>query len=324
MNDSLINYLENMLGPIELSQLDRKRLNGLPAFLADAYRFNGWSWLGQHLVLARQKAIRHDLSLAELKAQNDLLKKHFKTAVVLVVSSLTPYQRNSLIHAGIPFILPNRQIFVPPFASLTEKFSRPTENTPLSAAAQITVLYQLLRHPPEQTLLYQWAEWLGYSAMTLSKVRDELVADNLCEQEPRQKAKGLRFLHQNKELWEAAKPYLRSPVRRTSWAVFQFPPPSLVPAGLTALANRSLIQDDTKSTYAFYSPEWKRLIDAHAIKEVTDSEIATARVELWRYQPALLATPKGVDALSLHLSLAGHADERVQLAVNSLLEKIPW
>lgn len=324
MNDSLIRYLENVLGSIELSQLDRKRLAGLSAFLADAYRFDDWHWLGQHLVLARQKAVRHELSLAEIKAQHVLLANHFKAAVVLVVSALTPYQRNSLIQSGIPFILPGRQIFVPPFASLTEKFSKPAGSNPLSAAAQLAILYQVLRHPPEQTLLYQWAEWLGYSAMTLSKVRDELVADNLCEQEPGQKPRGLRFLHQKKELWEAAMPFLRSPVRRTSWAVFQHPPPALVPAGLTALANLTLIQDDPKPTYACHALEWKRLIDAHAIKEETDPEIATARVEHWRYQPDLLGTPSGVDALSLYLSLAGNADERVQLAVNSLLEKVPW
>jgi hypothetical protein len=325
INQQLAQYLEQILGkPVDLGQLPAARLSGLPVFLTSDYHFIEWRWLDQLLILAQVESDKEGPSAADLKSIHHLLTNQFKCPVVFVYPAMDAYRRNRFVQLGLPFVVPGLQLFIPPFISLCEKFRRTVKAVKLSAAAQVAVLYQLYRPQPDGTLLNQWAEWLGYSAMTMTKVRDELVAHNLCMREEGAKPRGLRFLHQKRALWETALPCLRSPVGRTHWAKFQKPPPALPLAGLTALSKHSLLEDDPLPTYACYGNAWKKLIDLPSVAEVGHVEEASARVECWRYDPGLLVGEDMVDPLSLFLSLADFPDERVRLASKSLLEDKQW
>ncbi|MFH0908210.1 MAG: hypothetical protein V1929_05565 [bacterium] len=318
-------YLEKVSGPAQtLRMVSTDRLRGLPAFLASAYRFHNWGCMGQEVILAESEAHASDISAPDAHRHAKQLSAHFGCPVVFVYEALEAYQRNRLVQLGVPFIVPGLQLYIPPFASLTEQFQRVGKPAKLSASAQVTVLYQILRRPPDRTLLKQWAVWLGYSAMMMTKVRDELVAAELCEREPGAKPRGLRFLHQGRALLDAARPVLRSPVRRVSWARFDVPPDSLPFAGLTALAKRSLIEDDAVPTYACREADWKRMLEDRKVRTADHADEAQARIEHWRYNPGLLAKEGLVDHLSLYLSLDGVADERMRLAANSLLEQVSW
>jgi len=325
INHLLAKYLEQILGkPADLRPLPADRLSGLPVFVVADYRFLEWRWLDQILILADAEPDKAAPSAADLKSIHHLLTDRFKCPVAFVYPAMDAYRRNRLIHLGLPFVVPGLQLFIPPFVSLCEQFQRTVKSVKLSAAAQVTVLFQLYRPQIEGSLLNQWAERLGYSAMTMTKVRDELAANNLCMREEGAKPRGLRFLHRNRALWETALPCLRSPVSRACWAKFQQPPPSLLPAGLTALSKRGLLEDDPLPTYSCYVNEWKRLNASQAIIKLDHEDEASARVECWRYDPGLLAEDAMVDRLSLFLSLADSPDERVRLAANSLLEGMPW
>lgn len=325
INQQLAQYLEQILGkPVALRQLPADRLSGLPVFLTSDYHFQEWRWLDQMLILAQADSDKEGPSAADLKSVHHLLADQFKCPVVFVYPAMDAYRRNRFVQLGLPFIVPGLQLFIPPFASLCEQFRRTVKAVKLSAAAQVAVLFQLYRPQADGSLLNQWAEWLGYSAMTLTKVRDELVAHNLCRREEGAKPRGLRFLHQKRALWDAALPCLRSPVGRTHWVKFQKPPPALRLAGLTALSKHSLLEDDPLPTYACHVNAWKKLITLPAVTEVGHVEEASARVECWRYDPGLLAGEGMVDPLSLFLSLADFSDERVRLASKSLLEDMQW
>jgi hypothetical protein len=47
-------------------------------------------------------------------------------------------------------------------------------------------------------------------------------------------------------------------------------------------------------------------------------------IEIWKYDPELLARKGVVDPLSLYLSLKNIKDERVEMALDTLLEKFQW
>jgi DNA-binding MarR family transcriptional regulator len=321
----LKSYLEKVLGPaVSLREFPGARLRGLPAFLAGGYRFWEWQFLGQELVLAESDLPAREVSATELREHARQLVGHLGRPVVFVLAGVEPYQRNRLVQLGVAFIVPGLQLFIPPFAHLTEQFQQQVQADKLSAAAQATVLYRLLRHPNEGTLLNQWAAWLGYSAMTLSKVRNELVAAGLCEREPGAKVRGLRFVVAGRALWEKARPFLKTPVRRGGWARFDKRPDGFLPAGITALAKRTLLEGDARPTYACRDANWEQLLQAEKVRVAEHQDEAIARVELWRYDPGLLAKGGEVDPLSLHLSLADSADERVRLAAAELLEQVAW
>ena len=318
-------YLEKVLGPaVPPREMPGARLRGLPAFLAGGYRFWEWQFLGQELVLAETDLLAADVSATELREHARQLAARLGRPVVFVLAALDAYQRNRLVRLGVPFIVPELQLFIPPFANLTEQFQRQVKADKLSAAAQTTVLYQLLRRPNEGTLLNQWANWLGYSAMTMSKVRNELVAAELCDREPGAKVRGLRFVVSGRALWEKARPFLKTPARRGVWAQFEKLPNGFLPAGITALARQTLLEGDERPTYACRDANWEQLLQAGKVRVADHEDESRARVELWRYDPGLLAKGGGVDPLSLHLSLADSADERVRLAASELLEQVAW
>ena len=323
-DDPLKGYLEKVTGrPAALRRLEPGLLKGLPGFLATPHRFQEWNWLDQKLVLVRGLSAEAAPSPAELQLQGKILADHFRCPVVYVLPALDAYRRNRLVHLGISFIVPGLQFFVPPFASFSERFRSTAPSDQLPAAAQVAVLYQLLRRPPEGSLLNQWAAWLGYSAMTMTKVRNELGQRGLCEVAAGAKPRGLHFIHQGRALWVAARPALRSPVHSTCWARLAQPAPTLQRAGLTALSSLSMLEDDVLPTFACRDAEWKRIVQARRAHAVHQDE-ATARIECWRYDPALLGEKGLVDRLSLHLSLSASPDERVRLAADELLEKLPW
>jgi hypothetical protein len=47
-------------------------------------------------------------------------------------------------------------------------------------------------------------------------------------------------------------------------------------------------------------------------------------VEVWNYDPTLLATDKTVDDISLLLSFTGEYDERTEQALEILKERVSW
>ena len=52
-----------------------------------------------------------------------------------------------------------------------------------------------------------------------------------------------------------------------------------------------------------------------------DSELQS-KVEIWRYNPSVLSLKDSVDELSLYLTLKNDKDERVEEAVEKLLENV--
>ena len=322
---NLNTYLEKVIGPAAApAGMAAEKLRGLPAFLAGGYRFREWSFMGQELTLAETDLPAAELSATELREHARQLAAHLGRPVAFVLAGVEPYQRNRLVQLGVAFIVPELQLFIPPFAHLTEQYRRQVQADKLPAAAQLAVLYQLLRKPEPGGLLNQWAGWLGYSAMTMSKVRAELVGAGLCEREPGAKARGLRFVAAGRELWEKARPFLRSPVNRVLGVRFDKLPDGFVDAGLRALSRQSLLPEDAVPTYACRDLLCRYLVEEGRLRVVEHDEEARARVERWRYDPALLARNGAVDPLSLCLSLADSADERVRLAAEKLLEQVAW
>ena len=321
----LHDYLEKLTGVASpFTSVSGNELRGVPAFLATGYRFHLWRFMGQGITFAESEHASADISAAELHQQAQQLASHLGRPIVFVFPSLGTYQRNRLVQLGVAFVVPGVQLFIPPFASLTERFLRPVTVGKLFAAAQVVVLYQLLRRPEEGSRLKQWADWLGYSAMTMSEARRDLIAAGLCEREPGAKARGLRFLAKGRALWDKARPVLRSPVNRVLWVQFDKLPEKFVPAGISALSKQSLLEEDAVQTYACRDLLCRFLVEEGKLRVVEHEDEGRARVERWRYDPTLLAKGGVVDPLSLYLSLADSADERVRLAADELLEQMAW
>ena len=89
-----------------------------------------------------------------------------------------------------------------------------------------------------------------------------------------------------------------------------------VTAGYSALSELSDMAPENERIFAMSQSE-ARGLDAEKIKKYNGVQI-----EVWRYDPRLLADKGRVDPLSLYLSLKDSPDARINIAVESLLENV--
>jgi hypothetical protein len=299
----------------------------LPYFLQDAFDLHQLRLRDRQILLASPRKRRLP-PLSALRTQLDKLASIAGQPVVLVVSTLASYERKRLVQQGVPFVVPGNQMYLPDLGiDFREYFRRATSDvSAFSPATQAMLLAALLRKPwqvewqPAEVL-----EELGYTAMTLSRAVRELTATGLVMQRQKGRARWLRMKYSPAEVWENAKPYLRSPVKRTEWVhdahKAQFNRPPL--AGLSALAHVTMLSDPSRPIYAVNAAQWKSA-QAAGVESTIEQQADSVQWEVWTYGPNLLKQSATVDPLSLTLSLQDNSDERVQQALTELRGQFPW
>ncbi len=247
--------------------------------------------------------------------------------VAIVLSRIPAIARNRMIGLGVPFLIPETQIFLPESITLlTETFTPLASGCgkPLSPTAQVLVLLQVLKAGLENLSAKELSERLELSRSSISNATSELEQANLCETSRKGKEQRIHFNRSAAALWETALPLLRSPVSRTLFIKWTNPIEGLKGAGITALAHRSQIAEDPVSTFALTERSIRQGLENGKLTACMDRYEANAAVEAWRYNPALLAGGPDVDPLSLFLSLRNSPDERVQAELDDMMRGLTW
>ena len=321
-------YLQEILGIPTPDVKPWARANELPYFLRDAFQFSEIDLLGQPIVLAMGRAGQKQ-SLSEIRTWLEKVRALAGQPAVYVTETLASYERRRLIEQKIPFIVPGNQLYLPDLGlDLREYFRRrpPAAEAGLSPSAQAMLITALLQQPWQ-------AEWqpsavasaLGYTPMTLSRAVKELTAAGFATAYMVGRSRWLRMEHSPQQVWEQAKPALRTPVKRIVWMDAKdsgtIRPGRL--AGLSALARYSMLTEPKWPVYALSAMEWKAAAAAGA-RELSEPGPDAHEWQLWSYSPSLLPGADTVDPLSLTLSLQDNTDDRVQLALDELKRQRPW
>jgi DNA-binding MarR family transcriptional regulator len=169
------------------------------------------------------------------------------------------------------------------------------------------------------------AEKLGYTPMTASRAVQELTGSGIAELRREGRTRWLYLGDRPVEVWERAKPLLRSPVKRTAWAkpTAALRAPQTPLAGLSALAQRTMLAEPQWPVHAVSVQQWRSATRA-GLELLPEPLPGAYEWQVWTYKPKLAVTRNTVDPLSLTLSLQGEADERIQLALDELKEQFPW
>jgi len=325
---AVLHYLQEVLGIETPGVKPWARANELPYFLRDAFQFSELELLGQPVVLAIGRAEAKQ-SLSEVRTWLDKVKALAGQPAVYVTDALASYDRRRLIEQKVPFIVPGNQLYLPDLGlDLREYFRQraPATQAALSPSTQAMLITALLRQPWQT----DWqpsrvAAELGYTPMTLSRAVKELTAAGLATAYTVGRSRWLRMELPPEQVWEHARPALRTPVRRTVWvkahqaAVHR---PSRT-AGLSSLARYSMLTEPKWPVYAMTAADWKAAKDA-GVCELPEPEAGSQEWQLWSYSPALVPDANTVDPLSLTLSLQENADDRIQLALDELKGQRPW
>jgi hypothetical protein len=200
---------------------------------------------------------------------------------------------------------------------------RQTSST-LSPATQVVVLHALLGSDNRVHTPAELAERLGYTKMTMTRAFNELDAEDLADVSMQGRHRCLTFKGTRQDLWKKALPLLRSPMkqrRHIRLAARNHVGPI---AGLSALARYSMLAAPSTPTVATSLDRWKALQQRDDLTEAAAGDPESQEVELWSYDPELFSSLSIVDRLSLFLSLRENEDERVEAAMEEMMEAVSW
>jgi DNA-binding MarR family transcriptional regulator len=301
----------------------------LPGYLEQRYEprlatLGGQTWL---VAFMRQPDAPAPLQLLKqlehLAARLDLRV----AGTCLVAEHLPPYLRTRLVELGQPFVVPGRQLFWPAIGS-AETVQRPQRLRPepvatLGPVAQQLLIALLLRRVLPPLTITAVAQALGWTAASVSQAVKALEASGLVESRTEGRERIFALAGAPGEVWRQAQPLLRTPVRqRIRIRQADLPPDATLRAGESALATLSDLTEPAEPVFAVASRHWPKGPETPPVIPTPDT--GTCVVELWRYPPDATATHGRVDPLSLYLSLKDAKDERLQLALERLMEQVAW
>jgi hypothetical protein len=323
----LIQYLETSMG-LRVKLVQTRPSPPLPHFLALLYEtapleINGTPWLG---VMLRDGA---ELTPAVFEKHVRQLPWGEAEGYVLIAKALPGYVRRRLIERRIPFVIPKHQLYLPqlgmelrPRQPNPDKFSAPIEK--ISPATQVIVLLALTRIMPAGSLSpLDAARLTGYTPMTMTRAWDELELLGVGIQTREGKQRLLRLPEDHRALWNQVRPFMRSPVQQTVRLFQHDLPPLALKADASALAEGTMLSPPKQPVYAVSRDDWLPM-KATRVPEAPPDEPGSCLVQIWRYPPALCARNGIVDPFSLYLSLKDDPDERVQMALDNLMEQYAW
>ncbi len=299
----------------------------LPLYLRERYELWQGAVFGREFVFAVDQGGEESPTATEFANHSTLLSITLGAAVALVLPGILPALRQRLVAAGVPFVVPGSQAFLPlALIDLRERQPRPIRERGhrLTPAAQTVLLYHLQKESLEGWPLNRTAKAVGYSPIMLTQVKTQLAASGLCTGKIDGRTTRFHFNYQGRNLWDAALTYLANPERHFDWVRWEKPGEPAVLAGLSALSEATLLAAPRIPTYAIRNKEYQDLLKRGEIHNTSQRDVANARIEAWSYDPRLLAEKGRVDALSLYLTLRDSPDERVQQQLEILLEAVLW
>ena len=262
------------------------------------------------------------MSPDDIALHNGTVRNALAVCPVFAFSRLDREFAARLKAAKVAYVVPSRQVFLPPFAILESDRAYADDEKPLGAHltpwAQVVLLDCLLHETlPGVVWFSALRRRLNITPVNLSRAARELERRSLARTIRPGRDGGIEFSFDKKRVWDKASPVFVSPVRNRVRVKTKLN--HAVKSGVTALAEYSDIVDNDFLTFALPSNDGKK-IPAGKIHRY-DGDV----MESWRYDPRLLNDGKGlVDPLSLYISLKGASDPRIQIATERLLEKTLW
>ena len=296
----------------------------LPVFLVRTYIFYEADLIGRRCIFLTAKA--HAATPADIAKHIAVVRSALHAIIIFAAPSLSAHNRSRLIAQGIAFVVPGNQLYIPELATdLREHFRAPKSQAiaGISPAAQAVLFHHLLRRDEHSITPSAIAQRLHYSAMSIGRAFDDLVATGLANPEKRGKEIHLEYSSNGRALLEAARTFLRSPVRSVKYIRRSRTAPNLKLAGESALAELTDLSRPRMDTYAIGSTHWKFFEETFNAVEADETEAESA-VETWSYDPAGLSDGRLVDPLSLYTQFWDHSDERISMAAEKLLENLSW
>lgn len=321
----MLQYLKEILG-MAAEEKAWSEVELLPLYLRNGRKYSVLSVEGAELLLIYMEAA--SFNLTAFQKQWKKLSEYWSGDPVLCFEKLTTYQRKALIEKRISFVVPGSQVYLPCLGvALQERVAAERKVvSKLSPASQSLLLYLLYRGGVTPLKKVELANRLGVSAMNITRAVQELASIRLVETQKVGRSDLVLPVGSGAALYEKAKPYLIDPVQKRVFVKRKHELDALPLSGESALAERTMLNPPLVAC---------RAIDRRAYKQYQESGLELVdpawysgadyiELEVWKYDPGLLAEDGMVDVVSLAASLVNNQDERIEIAVEEMVEEHKW
>lgn len=297
--------------------------NKLPLFLQSNYNYFEVKIHNRQIILA--EVLEDSPNVEQLQKHLMQIKSQTEYPLVLLYNELSRYRRKSLIENRISFLIKDGQMYMPFLGLDLSKVPEIIEKEakPFTTPAQIAYLFFLYNHNSIVNVT-DFAKKMNFNIMTASRALNDLFHANLINYEVSGKTGRSKEYKRisNPEYFNKGKDYLKSPVRKIVHTIKE--PEGAYLAGLDALSSLSMLNPEKKSVYAiskdnFYNSNIEIVKNWDLINDMNLVEL-----EIWNYDPQLFSKDHYVDLMSLYLSLRDLKDERVEQALDEVLQGESW
>lgn len=251
--------------------------------------------------------------------------KVFPNNVCFYISDITRIKRDALIKAGIPFIAPPGQVYLPFLGViLQDRYEKlPQKRTGSMSPLEQEVILYLIYNSGEHGKA-ALADRLNVTRAAITKVTESLFHRGLTNEIRHGREIRVSLLLTPEKTYKAALNDMITPVKKKVYCRKSDVSRLLLTAGESALSEISMLSTPQTESRAVYEKnehiKHLEIIEDEHWMDTGDGIM----LELWRYDPENLARDGRVDPISLKLSLSDIYDERVQGEMEDVLEGYKW
>ena len=314
----MLDYLNQTLG-LSAEVTPWAEAERLPLYLRSGKKYSLLQIESEKCILI--EADEKDFNLPAFRKQMAKLP-HQTMPIVLCFRHLDSRHRKSLIEARLPFIVPGSQIYLPFLGIVLQERMRAAISAPqkLSPAAQMILLYLIYEPVGSFESKVELARKLDVSQMNVTRAVQELTALELVTVKKAGRCDLVYAAEAGKALYEKARPYLIDPVQKRLYVRERGSFSELPMAGEYALSTHSVLSSPTVECRAISRKAYKGLEGVEGVDPTWSSRRDYIQLEVWKYDPKPLSRYGGVDVISLR----ENADERVEQAVEEMMEGYLW
>lgn len=316
MKDFLEQTLRQSVSIEETEYLNDK----LPLAYKGRYHFYKVKTNGQSWIAIRP---RNDASLVMLRKDRAKIEKVSGLNCAIFLDSTSFYIKEKLVEEGIPFVLKNKQVYLP-FIGLLLSNENKRDIAPVHLISFLTqrIIFVAMYEKWENVTVSAAAVKLGVTKMSVSRCFDEIEYLNVDILGMKGKSRVITVPVDTKKLWDDIQSVLRNPVIARYELAENIHLDNK--AGISALCEYSLLSDNDYPTYAITKKEIAE-IGIKKMKQVhPGEEIGCVVLELGYFVDF---ENKGIeDPLSVALSITEleKQDERISISIKEMLEEYVW
>ena len=266
---------------------------------------------------------KSDVGLAMLRKDHTKIETAAGLNCAIFFDKTTFYSKEKLMEDGIPFVIKNKQVYLP-FIGYLLSNKREREIIPVRLISYLTqrMVFIALYEKWENVTVSEAATKLGISRTSASRCFNEIEYLNIDILDMKGKSRVITIPIDIQNLWNSMQMIWRNPV------IARYKLKNDIglnkKAGISALCEYSLLSDNPYPTYAITKKE----ITESGIKKMRQAypgeEIGCVVLELGYFIDFENKSLEDPLSVTLSLTEAEKQDERVSISINEMLEEYVW